>query len=396
MEEQNITRAYREAAKLYGPADVPTKVHARCLPFKEARKIEGITEADLVTGKKAAVVIIEEGTSLNRVKYRREVLERGVPLFEGAKVFYDHKGSDRSFRDLAGKITGAYYAGQNMVGVLEVIEPDKWLQSVVKNHPELVGLSVYLWCRAKPGEGEDEGLDVIEEIVEVQSVDLVDAPAAGGRVLHVLENQKKDDPAETPTESASESPENPTEQEPALQSDNEHEAAEAAPEEEPQNPEPVTDDVKENEKMEKQIQELEAQLHAEKTLGAELKIKAEALTKANEELKAENAKLAEAVADMRRTAAMESFFKAKRAEAEQNGGTYLTEVEEAVRMEAGLQKELDEEFLTKCYEKWHGVSAKVAPAPAAGLPPVPKQESVAQPEDDEAEYLTTFIEGIIG
>lgn len=396
MKDQDITRAYREAAKLFGPASVPTKLNARCLSFQEAKKIEGVDEEELLTGRKAAVVIIEEGVSLNRVKYQREVLRRSTSKFEGCKVFYDHRDAERSFRDLAGKLSNIYYDQNRMVAVLEVVEPDKWLQSIVKNHPELVGLSVYLWCTAHPGEGEDEGLDVIDDIVEVQSVDLVDAPAAGGKVLSVLENTRT---PENPAQSAPEPPETPTEQPEALHSESQDEAADAAQENDAQEhePEPVTDDVKENEKMEKQIQELEAQLRAEKTLSAELKIKNEALEKANADYVAENAKLTDTVSGMRRTAAMESFFKAKRADAEKDGGSYLVEVEEAVRMEAGLQNELDETFLTKCFEKWNAVSAKVAaPAASAGLPPVPVQESVQEHADEDTAYLENFVNSLIG
>jgi len=143
-----------------------------------------------VTGKVAKVTVIEAGVSKNKNRWRNELLVDSLMLIEGAKVFYDHKFFDREVQDLVGRLKGVQMEGGKMTAYLHSLEAATWYRSVVKEAPDLLGLSVFVIAKSEEEvdeQGEPTGICNIMEIKEVISVDLVGNPSAGGGVNQVLE-----------------------------------------------------------------------------------------------------------------------------------------------------------------------------------------------------------------
>jgi hypothetical protein len=162
------------------------------VPIHESCMLEAIPDTsighDSKTGAKARVRIIKAGTSKNRNVWKQEVLTKAAPKFEGARVCMDHKFPDeRSFFDTVGEITNVVPDGDGLVGTLEVLESGEKAQmvrGVLREKPRLLGLSIYVYAMSEPN---TEGEEVIEEVEDVVSVDVVDRPSAGGGVLAVTE-----------------------------------------------------------------------------------------------------------------------------------------------------------------------------------------------------------------
>jgi len=136
-------------------------------------------------GQPHGVVIMAAGTA-NGLTYGRETLARAEERFEGAPVFVDHatpadaqRPGGRSVRDLAGCLHGARWDGARgeLRGKLELYPGAAWLEALIEQggREPFLGLSADMWVRR---EGK-----VVLAIEEVNSVDVVVRPAAGGRFL---------------------------------------------------------------------------------------------------------------------------------------------------------------------------------------------------------------------
>ena len=382
---ESVTANYRAMHSLLAErALVPVRIEARCeaLDAATCEQFSMPTPYEpAMTGRRAKVVIAVAGRSLNNNIYSEKVLEAAAPKFNGAKVFYDHKDSgQRSFRDLAGeiKVIGMGDARtpdgdikRGLLGVLEVLEADTWLQKVIAEKPHLVGLSMYVWAYSKRN---DDGSETIESIEKVQSVDLVDDPAAGGGVISVLEQA----PVQPPPD----------------------QAQAPRPGGETIDADPVTDGQKEEEDMEK-IKELEAKVKELEQARAEGEKRAGA---AEEEL-----------AKLRRERLIEEYLRERRDEIKPS-------VEAAVREAAAALDEVDRDKLAALEAEWtaraeafakdfapateaEDKAKKVedkkedAPAQPAGLPP--KRPTDAEDGDEAlaqkaAETVRRMIEGFVG
>ncbi len=156
--------------------------------------VEPITEAEGATpdGARWRVVVIEEGLSKNRNRYRRAVLESAAAKYDGARVYWDHAAGVRSARDLAGfitEVTGTTTEGRfALTGVLNVTDPQLrtgLLEAHRLGKADLYGLSHDAAARTQlVAEATGAVRDVLE-IQEVLSVDVVSRPAAGGRVVRL-------------------------------------------------------------------------------------------------------------------------------------------------------------------------------------------------------------------
>jgi hypothetical protein len=118
-------------------------------------------------------------SSLNRRRYLPEAARAALPLYEGAKVFLNHPddpSQTRRVEDLFGVLEGARVEEG---GVFADIRANKahpaypqiaWLAA---NMPGAFGMS-----HNAVGQGRDEeGVFVVEKILEVRSVDVVSSPA---------------------------------------------------------------------------------------------------------------------------------------------------------------------------------------------------------------------------
>ncbi|MBN1401387.1 MAG: hypothetical protein JXA74_11155, partial [Anaerolineae bacterium] len=117
----------------------------------------------------------------NGLEYGERVLEAAAPLFECAPCFVDHGQlweAPRSVRDLAGLILGARYdpiAGA-IRGRLALAPHAAWVADLAQQFaacPAVVGLSADMFIRREEAR--------VTQITQVNSVDIVVSPAAGGR-----------------------------------------------------------------------------------------------------------------------------------------------------------------------------------------------------------------------
>lgn len=155
------------------------------------------------SGHRWAVVILEEGISRNRNRYRREVLEAAAPKYESARVFWDHAvggiSVSRSAKDLAGFISepavallesrGRAASRAAITGILNVTSVDLrqgLLEAWRLKRADLYGLSHDVKAKTRLLALPDGAVRDVEAIEEVHSVDVVAFPSAGGRVMRLV------------------------------------------------------------------------------------------------------------------------------------------------------------------------------------------------------------------
>lgn len=160
------------------------------------------------TGKKWAVLIIQEGMSKNRNRYTRKTLQEAAPLYEGAKIFLDHQEAPRRFgrsvKDQAGFLKNVQPAliGRDSDGkesadpvfalaatavVTKTAVRAEMLEAYEEGNANFYGLSHDAYCESVTAVGEDgRPFYDVTKIESVSSVDFVSNPAAGGRVLRLV------------------------------------------------------------------------------------------------------------------------------------------------------------------------------------------------------------------
>jgi len=119
--------------------------------------------------------------SRNRRSYLPEALPRAACLYEGAKVHVNHPkgqpGGPRDYQDRIGSIRDvAYRPGEGLFGDFHFNPKHALAEQLLwdaEHAPENVGFSHNVESRTRT----DDGRTVVEEIVKVQSVDLVADPA---------------------------------------------------------------------------------------------------------------------------------------------------------------------------------------------------------------------------
>lgn len=137
-------------------------------------------------------------TSKNGRRYTVEALKGGTTHYEGAKVFVDHPSKAdeergyRSTRDLAGKVENARFDGQKIRGDIRAINTDGGLLlfEIATNMPEVAGMSHNASGKFHKESG---GVEVVDSIEKVFSVDLVSNPATNDGMF---ESELNDDTGE--------------------------------------------------------------------------------------------------------------------------------------------------------------------------------------------------------
>ena len=141
---------------------------------------------------------IRAGLSRNGHYYPPAVLREAAPLFEGARVLAradeDHvAGRNKSVSALIGRLTEARFVetqggGGEVRAVMELIEPDgvegrKLAEAHARGMTNLFGLSIVAAGRARVTRAGSRVVRLVESIEQVESVDLVLYPSAGGAIL---------------------------------------------------------------------------------------------------------------------------------------------------------------------------------------------------------------------
>lgn len=164
---------------------IPAPEAATVVPFAAGVLLEAL-DAD---GWRWRVQVIEAGTSKNGNEYPLPVLHAAAPLYSGVPVFPEHDARKRGFSDKMGVITEATPNDRGIEATYEVARSrpdvrDDMLQAwdvKARTGRDLFGFSHSVRkFRSRPRAGRGR---VVESIDEVESVDLVMSPAAGGALL---------------------------------------------------------------------------------------------------------------------------------------------------------------------------------------------------------------------
>lgn len=159
-----------------------------------------LTEGAEPDGSRWACVLIEEGVTRNRTRYRRPVLEAAAPLYEGVAVYRNHVDPTlRKHEDKLGFISGVSRGivegvrGRQKFGltavynVTDTAERARMLESYRLGDPNVCGLSheiiptkVSLVSTPEGAVRDVEGISLVEAMAAVAH------PSAGGRVERLV------------------------------------------------------------------------------------------------------------------------------------------------------------------------------------------------------------------
>jgi len=158
---------------------------ARTMTLEESLAPGVLLREARVEGGVLANVTLLGAVSANNRRYTDQALKEAADQMKGTKFFLDHpKKSDlaerkgtRSVRDLAGRVVSARKVGSKVRGDVQLldVEPSRSLiTSLAEQMPEVVGASQRARGKVRL---DDEGVQVVEHIEEIRSVDLVVDPA---------------------------------------------------------------------------------------------------------------------------------------------------------------------------------------------------------------------------
>lgn len=130
--------------------------------------------------------------SQNGRRYTVEALQGGTGKYEGVKVYIDHptdqedKRGWRSTKDLAGRVENARWDGQKIRGDLNLLGTSggNLIFEIATKMPEIAGMS----HNAFGIYHKEDGVEIVETIDKVVSVDLVGEPATN---VNMFENKNE-------------------------------------------------------------------------------------------------------------------------------------------------------------------------------------------------------------
>lgn len=131
--------------------------------------------------------LLSAGPSRNGTWYPVSTLQEAVPRLRGVPCYLDHQAGSRSVRDVAGVVEAAWLDQDRIRGRIRLTASQPALATLLKEGLA-GGLSI-----AGTGVTRLASLDgamwrVVESLTEIQSVDFVTVPAAGGQVERLLES----------------------------------------------------------------------------------------------------------------------------------------------------------------------------------------------------------------
>lgn len=135
-------------------------------------------EVDADRGLLRGVKLLGERSKNNRL-YSREVRDAAAPLYEGSKIYLDHarQGGERSYRDWAGVITESESRADGIYGTVKLRKQSDVFAGIVEaaqEFPDAIGFS---HVADGATHFDDSGVEIVESIERVFSVDLVTDPA---------------------------------------------------------------------------------------------------------------------------------------------------------------------------------------------------------------------------
>ncbi len=138
-------------------------------------------------------VVLLGPVSKNKREYTRECMQKSIPLFEGVQAFINHPSSEeektgrRDVRNLAGKYVNARYEEGKVKADAMLLpnENGKLYMDVAETMPDVAGNSQNAHGKWR----SDGGKQIVEELTQVFSVDLVANPATTRGMFESDDNQ---------------------------------------------------------------------------------------------------------------------------------------------------------------------------------------------------------------
>jgi hypothetical protein len=152
--------------------------------FLQEGCFEAVTFEEAEAGNVVHNVVLLGANSLNKRRYTEGAMRRAAPLYEGIKCFLNHtthgemQAGRRNVDGIAGKFVNVRFAEDQCKlkadAVLLKDDPaGRKFWNIARQMPDVAGLSHNATGRMKRANGED----IVEEITNVISVDLVAEPA---------------------------------------------------------------------------------------------------------------------------------------------------------------------------------------------------------------------------
>lgn len=148
------------------------------------------------------ILVIEEGLSLNRNRYRGAVLAEAAPLYEGRPIYVNHTAGGqpygRGVEELGGFLRGVRPtfllqegASKRLAVAATACLTLPWLREAMRNaaeldNPGLYGFSHDVEASFQVIQEADGPVSDVTKITKVESVDVVTTPAAGGRAQRLV------------------------------------------------------------------------------------------------------------------------------------------------------------------------------------------------------------------
>jgi len=161
----------------------------------QSQSVQVDREAGVIRG-----VRILGPSSLNNRTYTPEAIRKALPLYEGKQVNCDHPSNPRQERkvaDRAGWLENVIERDGGLNGDLHLLKADPRTEKILESaekRPALFGLS----HNAEGDVRREKGRTIVEEIVQVRSVDIVADPASTRSLFESLQTQEETKEAEMP------------------------------------------------------------------------------------------------------------------------------------------------------------------------------------------------------
>jgi hypothetical protein len=150
-------------------------------------------------GYKWLVQIMEAGPDKQGIaNYPFQVLKNAVPLYDGARVFALTQGQHdnpanpfgKSVRDLVGWLSNVKTNATGIEGILNILKNAVWLRDMIvdawsREKKDIIGLSHDVRAKTAAGRSGRSGPIEVDEIIQVDSVDIVYNPIGGGKFLRM-------------------------------------------------------------------------------------------------------------------------------------------------------------------------------------------------------------------
>lgn len=146
---------------------------------------------DPSTGSIQKVAVLGKN-SKNQRKYTEKALKSAEILINERPSYFNHdKKGNRDVRDLLGVFRNTIIEGEVVKADLFPLSKENWLFEVAEKMPNTIGFSIS--ATGEISQQKDIGIDIVEDITEIISIDLVSSPAT---VKGLFEEKNKMDEKE--------------------------------------------------------------------------------------------------------------------------------------------------------------------------------------------------------